>query len=151
MNGVLSYLEIDGKYYNDCTELLNNLFETDISDAELNMLDKLISNQLRYSSIIENSTTLSDILMDIQNENYDNLEDALIEFEEHVDNISNEIKSARESISDAKKELNLASSGFVNFLDGVIKKERNPATKVKTGIQYINNMLNGGFEKGQIY
>ena len=123
----------------------------EISDTELNMLDKLISNQLRYSAIIENSTQLSDMLINIQNENYDSLEDALVEFEGKVDNISNDIKSARESIEDAKKDLNLASSGFVTFLDGVIKKERNPATKIRTGIQYMNTMLNGGFERGRLY
>lgn len=148
---LLNYLEIDGKYYNDCTELLNNLYEMEISDTELNMLDKLISNQLRYSAIIENSTQLSDMLINIQNENYDSLEDALVEFEGKVDSISNDIKSARESIEDAKKDLNLASSGFVTFLDGVIKKERNPATKIRTGIQYMNTMLNGGFERGRLY
>lgn len=144
---LLNYVEFDGKYYNDCTELLNNLVVADISDSELNMLDSLISNQLRYSAIIENSTELSDMLMDIQNENYDNLEDALKKIEGKLDGVSNDIKSARESIEDAKKDLSLGSSGFVTFLDGVIKKERNPATKIRTGIQYMNTMLNGGFER----
>lgn len=148
---LLNYLEFDGKYYNDCAELINNLYDAEISESEMNMLDKLISNQLRYSAIIENSTELSDMLINIQNENYDSLEDTLSSFENKLDNISNDIKSARESIEDAKKDLNLASSGFVNFLDGVIKKERNPATKIQTGIQYMNTMLNGGFERGQIY
>lgn len=147
---LLNYLEFDGKYYNDCTELLNNLYEMEISDAEMNMLDKLISNQLRYSAIIEKSTNLSDMLINIQNENYDNLEDALSEFEETLDGVSNDIKSARESIEDAKKDLNLASNGFVTFLDGVIKKERNPATKIQTGIQYLNTMLNGRFRTFEV-
>lgn len=150
-SSILNFLEIDGKYYNDCTELLNRLYEIEINENELNMLDKLISNQLRYSAIIENSTELSDILMNIQNENYDSLDDALVTFENKLDSVSNDIKSARESLEDAKKDLSLGSSGFVTFLDGVIKKERNPATKIQTGIQYMNTMLNGGFERGRVY
>ena len=48
-----------------------------------------------------------------------------------------------ESLENAKKDMNLSNSAFVNYLGNLITKERNPASKVKTGIQYLNAMFNG--------
>ena len=148
---ILDFIDMDGKYYNDCVDLLNNLFEEIVPDNEVIMLDKLISNQLKYGAIVERTNELSDKLMNIQSESYDDLGDAVGDLERYLDVINRDIKSARESIENSRSDMSLSSDGFVNVLDGLIKKERNPATKVKTGIQYMNNMLNGGFEKGRLY
>ena len=150
-DSLLGFLEFDGKYYNECTELINNLFDADIPTTEVELLDKQISLQLKYSSVSEKASELNDILINIQNDNFDDMEDVIGDLEEKLDNFSRDIKSARESIEDSKKDLSLASSGFVNYLGKIIDKERNPDTKIVTGIQYLNAMLNGGFEKGRLY
>ena len=148
---ILDFIDTDGKYYNDCVDLLNGLFEEEIPDNEVVMLDKLISNQLKYGAIVERTNALSDKLMNIQSESYDDLGEAVADLEKYLDTMNRDIKTARESIENSRSDMSLSSDGFVNVLDGLIRKERNPATKVKTGIQYMNNMLNGGFEKGRLY
>lgn len=150
-HSILDFIDTDGRYYGDCVTLLNDLWEEEIPDSEVAMLDKMISNQLKYGAIVENTTKLSDMLLNLQSESYDDLGNAVKELETCLEGVNRDIKSARESIEDSKSDMSLSSSGFVNVLDGLIKKERNPATKVKTGIQYMNNMLNGGFEKGRLY
>lgn len=148
---ILSFIETDGKHANDIIEVLNNLYEEDLNDNELNLLDKTIADQLRYSVIMEKAGSLTDKLTNLTAENYDSLEEMIRELEGDFDGINKDIKSARESLENAKKDMSLSSSGFVNVLDNLIQKERNPASKVRTGLQYLNAMFNGGFEKGQIY
>lgn len=148
---ILSFLDTDGKFYSECIDILNELTEENVPDNEIALLDKTISNQLKYSTIVENSNKLSDMLVNIQNENYDNLEDAIGSLETEIDTVNRDIKSARESLQDSKHDIDLSSNGFISVLDGIIQKDRNPSSKIKTGIQYLNTMLNGGFEKGRLY
>ena len=82
-DALLGFLEFDGKYYNECTELMNNLFEAEINNSEVELLDKLISVQLRYSSVSENAAELNDMLIDIQNDNFDDMEETLAELEKN--------------------------------------------------------------------
>ena len=148
---ILSFIDADGKYANEIIEVLNTVYEEELTESELNLLDKTIADQLRYSAIMEKAEGLSDKLTNLQAENYDSLENMIKELEEDFDVINKDIKSARESLENAKKDMSLSSSGFVNVLDGLIQKERNPASKVKSGLQYLNVMINGGFEKGRLY
>jgi hypothetical protein len=148
---ILSFLDTDGKYYNDCTEILNNLFEEELPENELFLLDKNVSNQLKYSTIMEKSETLSDMLLNLKTENFDNLENAIEKLEDNIDAVNRDIKSARESLEDSKKDLSLSSSSFINTVGKLINKERNPSSKVKTGQQYLNTLFNGGMEKGRLY
>ena len=141
--GILAYLDTDGKYYNDSVELLNNLYDAEIPENELSLLDKTISNQIKYGVIVEQSDDLSDMLVNLKAENYDDLGDMMTQLESTIDTMNRNIKDARESLENAKKDMSLSNSAFVNYLGNLITKERNPANKVKTGIQYLNTMFNG--------
>lgn len=141
--GILAYLDTDGKYYNDSVELLNNLYDAEIPENELSLLDKTISNQIKYGVIVEQSDGLSDMLVNLKAENYDDLGDMMTQLESTIDTMNRNIKDARESLENAKKDMSLSNSAFVNYLGNLITKERNPASKVKTGIQYLNTMFNG--------
>lgn len=142
-DGILAYLDTDGKYYNDSVELLNNLYDAEIPENELSLLDKTISNQIKYGVIVEQSDGLSDMLVNLKAENYDDLGDMMTQLESTIDTMNRNIKDARESLENAKKDMSLSNSAFVNYLGNLITKERNPASKVKTGIQYLNTMFNG--------
>lgn len=144
---ILSFLDTDGKYYENSIEILNELYELDIPETELLLLDKTISNQLKYSAIVEKSDRLSDMLVNIRADNYDDLEDAITEFGQELDSMNRDIKGARESIESSKHDVSLSSSGFVNTLGNIIDIERNPSSRVKTGLQYLNTMFGSGMEK----
>ena len=148
---VISSLTFDGKYASDADILMESLKDAQINDGELSLLDKLISNQLKYKSLDENASELSELLGSFQAEDYDDMDTMISEIESKISVMNKEMKSARESINDTKKDMNLSSSSFINTLDRIIQEERNPASKVKTGIQYLNSMLNGGFAKGRLY
>ena len=83
------------------------------------------------------------MLVNLKAENYDDLGDMMTQLESTIDTMNRNIKDARESLENAKKDMSLSNSAFVNYLGNLITKERNPASKVKTGIQYLNTMFNG--------
>lgn len=109
-DSILTFLDTDGKYYDNSVEVLNNLYDLEIPETELNLLDKTVSNQLKYGSIAEKSEKLNDMLINLRAENYDDLETAICEIEREVDNMNRDIKGARESIENAKHDLSLSSS-----------------------------------------
>ena len=144
---ILTFLDTDGKYYDASVEVLNDLYELDIPENELNLLDKTISNQLKYSAIVEKSDRLQNMLINLQAENYEDLDSAMTEIGQELDTLNRDIKGARESIENSKHDLSMSSSGFVNALGNLIESERNPSARVKTGIQFLNTMLGSGWER----
>jgi len=150
---LLSFFNFEGKYEAAAKQLMEEFYENNemLTEGELELLDKTISDQIKYNSIVNESGSLSQMLTNFQAGNYDNMSDAIEQLETTIDTLNKDIKSARESIQDAKKDVSLSNSGFVNFLKNIIDKERSPSYKVKSGIQYLNMMFDGGFEPGRLY
>ena len=150
-DAILSFLDIGGKYEGEAQTILNNLFEMPIDESEVQQLDKLISQQLRFSIIDKDATAMSDLLTNLQTENYDDFEQFMESFHSSIDGLNRDLRSARESIEDSKQDISLGSDNFVNLLGKIIKEERNPSVKIKSGVRAINDAFNGGFEKGRVY
>jgi hypothetical protein len=150
-DAILTFLDISGRMETEATEILNNLFQFEIDVKELEMLDKMISQQLKYSIIGNDATTLSDLISNFQTDNYEDFEKFMESFHTVVDGMGKSLRSARESIDDAKSDLSLGSDTFINVLNKIIQQDRNPGAKIKSGIRAINEAFNGGFEKGRVY
>jgi hypothetical protein len=148
---ILSFIDFSGKYENEAVEIVNTLFDLDIDPKELEMLDKLITQQLKFSVLGEDSTILQEMLADLETENYEDFNNFINKFEESLANINKKLKSAKESIEDSKQDVSLSSDQFVNVLSDMIEEDRNPSAKILTGIRAINDVFNGGFEKGRVY
>jgi len=154
-DAILAFLDFSGKYENDAIDVMNNvvkeLIDYDLDDSELKELDKKITQQLKFSVLGNDSRDIADLLMDLENENYEDFDDFINTFEGSLSSLAKNLKSAKESIKDSKQDISLASDQFVNVLAAMIEEDRNPSTKIKTGIQYINEAFNGGFEKSRVY
>jgi len=148
---ILSFLDLSGKYEDDAVNILNDLFELTIEDNELKEIDKMISHQLKYSIIGNESTELADKLANLQAENYEDFEKFIQEFHNSVDGMNKSLRSVSESIEDSRYDVSLGNDSFINVLDKIIKEDRNPSSKVKTGIRAINEIFDGGYEKARVY
>jgi hypothetical protein len=150
-DSILAFLDLSGKYENETTEVLNNIFDIEIDDSETVRLDKLISQQLKFSTVGNDANELMDMLTNLQTDNYEDFEQFMDTFHTKVDGLSKELRTARESIEDAKYDVSLGSDSFINVLDKIIKGDRNPSIRIKSGIRAINEAFNGGYEKGRVY
>jgi replicative DNA helicase len=148
---ILSFLDFSGRHEAEAVQVVNNLYEYEIDEKELAMLDKEIIKQLKFSVLEEDSGVLSEMLTDLQTENYEDFDDFINKFEASLTGMGKKLKSAKESIEDSKQDVSLSSDQFVNVLSDMIEEDRNPSAKVLAGIRAINDAFNGGFEKGRVY
>ena len=93
---VISSLTFDGKYASDADVLMESLKDAQINDGELSLLDKLISNQLKYKSLDENASELSELLGSFQAEDYDDMDAMISEIENKISVMNKEMKSAED-------------------------------------------------------
>jgi len=150
-DAILSFIDLDGKYKDDAEVILNDLFNKEISENEMSELDKTISNQLRYASVENASDDLMDMMQNLKTGNYDSFEEEIENINVGVEGLAKNLRNSRVSLEDSKSDIGLSNSSFINILDRQIKKEKNPSSKVKTGLQTLNSILNGGYEKGREY
>src|SRR5690606_17939736 len=85
---ILTFLELSGKYENDATEILEALYEMELDEKELESLDKLVSQQLKFSIIGNASNELADLLTNYQTENYEDFDKFIVQFADKVDSLS---------------------------------------------------------------
>jgi replicative DNA helicase len=150
-DSILTFLDVSGKYENEAKDIIDRLFEIKMEESELTQLDKMISQQLKFGLIGNESTELMDMLTNLQTDNYEDFEEFMGSLHTKMDGISKELRVARESIEDSKMDISLGNDSFINVLDKIIKGDRNPSMKIKSGIRSINEVFNGGYEKGRVY
>lgn len=81
---------------------------------------------------------------------YKRISDFTGEFKSLVKEIDNKIKKSEE-FSREGKGFDLTKSNIRQTIHSVTKSLKAPTNKLQTGIQYLNRMLNGGFESGRSY
>jgi replicative DNA helicase len=150
-DAILTFLDVSGKYEAETKDIIDRLFEIKMDDSEMTQLDKLVSQQLKFGLIGNEATDLMDMLTNLQTDNYEDFEEFMGSLHNKMDDISKDLRVARESIEESKQDVSLGSDSFVNLLDKIIKGDRNPSVKIKSGIRAINEIFNGGYEKGRVY
>lgn len=148
---ILSFLDIDGKYYADAVNILNDLFAVEFPESEMYSIDKTISDSLKYSAIEKKSEELSSLLMEFETETYESFDDHIERLEDCIGTIGKDLRDARESIENSKSDLNLSNTQFINLLGDIIEEERNPDAKVRLGEKALNQMFDGGLENSRVY
>lgn len=146
---ILNNIDIDGKYNERATEILNELYNQELKTSEIEALDALITKNLKYSSIDNVSQDLIEVLTNIKTENYLDFEEEVKKAELLIGSIGKDLKSAKASIENQENEIDFSSAGSINRINELIERQANPSNKIKTGIIAFNEMLNGGFEAGQ--
>lgn len=148
---LLSELNVDGKFYNECTTILNEYCDAYLSPEDLAMVDEVVSSQLKYGIIEKKTDALIDAINGIKAEAYDDFNTEIQRVEDMVADISANFRKVRESIEETKYDINLSDDLLVSKLQEIIDEEKNPSSRIKTGIQHFNEMLGGGFEAERLY
>ena len=148
---LLNVIDVTGKYYDAINNILSTLYDANCSEPEALQIDKKISQQLKFA-IIENKTDeVIEHINNIKSESYDDLEKEINFVEDKVNEINRDFKVYREAVEETKNTAYLNSSSFLGLIDRVIEKEKNPATRVRTGIKLFNEILDGGFQAQRLY
>jgi len=109
------------------------------------VVDRLINGFL-YSYKDE----IFSIFEDLESHNYKNLKEINHKVKDVITNLLFDIRNA-ENFSDDVSTLDLTEGSFENTIKQIVKRLRDPSNKLLTGIQALNTMLNGGFERKRAY
>lgn len=142
-----------GGVYDD--EIINSIlpeieegFES--STEEVKFINNFISERLKYSYIFAYSEPLMKVLEDLQIGNYDSIFDINARFKEILMKLMNHIRRA-EVDDENSVFVDLSPDNFKNMVMEIVEELRKPSNFLKTGIQFFNEMLKGGFENGRFY
>jgi hypothetical protein len=128
------------------------LSSDEVSEKEVRLIQRTVDSYLRYSAILENKDSLSDILTDIGSGNISNLESSLNELKEVINLLYDEFKKTEAS----DNGITITHTHDPNF-DENLRKSHEQATSPRmvlhTGLKTLNEMLSfqQGFLGGKIY
>ncbi len=148
---ILSFINCDGKNKDDLNELLQNVSDQSLSDEELSVVDKLVVQHSKCAYVGNVVEMLQDKLTSFQTENYDDVDHMLNEIEESSIKLGRALKSSKETFNAETNEMILNSTGSKEMIAAFIEESKNPSARIRTGLQFFNEKLDGGFENGRVY
>lgn len=127
----------------------------DMANAEISRSTCKYLNSLVYENLIEGYSTrsakkLSAIFEKKESGGYKRITDFSKDLKELVSEINKDIRVSEEFMREGQG-FDLDNESIKPKIKSIMKKLRAPSNKLKTGLQYLNRMLNGGFESGRSY
>ena len=148
---LLSFLDFEGKYKDSAEMILDDLFNEDVSDSEMSLIDKRLSKVLRFSILDRESDKLSSMITKFQTEDYEDFEEFINDFSTTFDSVNSELRNAKEPPEEQRNDISFNEFSLRMMIEKVIKDNNAPSAKIKSGIRALNDMFDGGFERGRLY
>ena len=131
-------------------EIIKGLSGQKISDHTCKYINTVVFENLINGYSLIYSQKLLNIFDKRDMGQYKRVSDFTKDFKELVKEIDVEIKKSEEFTREGKG-FDLTKSNIKQTIHSVTKALKAPTNKLRTGLQYLNRMLNGGFESGRSY
>lgn len=131
-------------------DIIKGLQGQKISDHTCKYINTMVFENLINGYSLIYSQKLLNIFDKRDMGQYKRISDFTDDFKALVKEIDSEIKKSEEFNREGKG-FDLSKSNIKQTIHSVTKSLKAPTNKLKTGIQYLNRMLNGGFESGRSY
>ena len=139
---------INGDIISDKSYNLDDFKE--LTGAELQWMNGMISEALKYSHIYESADRFLDICSRLRASDYGNKAELVKEFEDIVNKTQNKFRKVRNE-SQTEAMFSLSEETFNDIMYDTYNTLKSPRRKLVTGMQGMNEMLGGGFENGRCY
>lgn len=130
--------------------ILKDLSNSKISESTCKYLNSIVYENLIEGYTLDYSKRLMNIFEKKESGGYKRITDFSTDIKELVTEMSQDIKRSEEFMR-AGKGFDLSSENMGPKIKSIMKKLRAPTNKLQTGIQWLNRMLNGGFESKRSY
>ena len=132
------------------TEIIDGMKNSKISDSTCKYLNSLVYEYLIEGYSLEYSKKLSAIFEKKESGGYKRISEFSLDLKNLITEMNGDIRKSEEFMREGKG-FDLNPKNIKHEIYGVMKKLRSPINKLQIGIQYLNRMLNGGFESGRSY
>lgn len=147
---ILNYCKNDSKYDDIIENEIKSECEFILNGKEIYYIKGMIADKLSYSYIYSYKDSFYDIFDKIEMGEYDSLKDITKRFKKTAKEFLNDVRRS-ENIEQGDMVFNLAEDNFKNVINEVVSTLKNPANKLRSGLQKLNEIVSGGFEAGRVY
>lgn len=132
------------------TDIVNLDSFTGLTSAEINWMNNMVSEALKFSHVYSSVDKLLDICTRIKTSDYGTKAAIVTEFEQAINSIQNEFRRCKNR-SQTQEIFSLRDGYFENAMYDAYSALSSPRRKLVTGMQGMNELLGGGFENGRCY
>lgn len=123
---------------------------TGLSSAEIQWINNMVSEALKFSHIYESVDPLLDICSRIKAADYGNKAAVVQKFESIINDIQNKFRRSKNE-NQTEAMFSLRDGYFEDMMYDTYNTLNSPRRKLVTGMQGMNELLGGGFENGRCY
>ena len=120
-----------------------------LSANEIKMVNKSISDRLKYAYLIFYKEILRDLFMRVDQNEFESLNEANDIIKAALSSFMNDIRKTENNVS--TNVFTLRDDIMDMYLSELVKKATDPTLTLQTGIRYLNDMLSPGFAPGRLY
>ena len=131
-------------------EVLTELSNSKISESTCKYLNSIVYENLIEGYSLVYSKRLVGIFEKKENGGYKRITEFSNDLKELINEMNQDIRKSEE-FTRAGKGFDMSSQNIKHEIKSIMKELRAPTNKLRTGLQYLNRMLNGGFESGRSY
>ena len=124
---------------------------TELTTDEVKYITNEVSNALKYSFIYRDADNLLETLTKFKSGDFASKAEIIKGIESNVNDIQNKFRKNRAEDSTADMSFSLREGQFETSIAQYHTQLSNPSNKLLSGMQGLNEMINGGFESGRVY
>jgi hypothetical protein len=147
---ILNYCKNDSKYEDIIENDIKHECGFQLNGNEINYIQGMIADKLAYSYIYSYKDMFYEIFDKIEMGDYDNLKHITKKFKKIAKSFLNDVRKS-ENMEQSDMVFTLVEDNFKNIINQVVNTLKNPANKLKSGLQKLNEITSGGFESGRVY
>jgi DnaB-like helicase C terminal domain len=139
-------------YSKDLKELFDSeYYETPLSNDEVLFVNDFVEQNLQYSYLHKHAGDLENAIQQLKLSDSYNLKNMNRIFENLVDALHRDIKSAKSISQYASMDFNIGGNNADMVVRSTIEELNKPNNHMQLGIKQLNKMLDGGLENGRVY
>jgi replicative DNA helicase len=122
----------------------------DLSTEEIKYVNNFVADRLKYSYLFAYKDPLLEDLEKLEIGDYESIQEINNSIKTKLQKLVTHMRKA-EVEDENSQYLDLTPDNFRNMITDIVTELRKPTNYLKTGLQYLNEMLVGGFEAGRFY
>lgn len=147
---IINYCKNDSKYEDIIENDIRHECAFQLNGNEIGYIQDMIADKLAYSYIYSYKDLFYEIFDKIEMGDYDNLKQITKKFKKVAKSFLNDVRKS-ENLEQSDMIFTLVEDNFKNIINQVVNTLKNPANKLKSGLQKLNEITSGGFEAGRVY
>jgi len=129
----------------------NDEYYEPMSNTDVQFVNEIIENNLTYMYLFRYSNSLETCLDNLNTSNGRNLKEINKSFKNVIGGLFKDIKNAEANSQYSALDFDINSDSLAEIVGKTIEQLKKPNNFLRTGIQKLNEMLNGGLENGRCY